>query len=159
MYKILHINGEDYKFEFSVEASLYSDCVQKITNIMVDINSGQESSDMKRILAGFSDVPSTAVTCFFAGLLEHHGMHEDGDSRVPNLRMAKKLAISMIRDENSGIDNWYDIFTLCTEQMGEDGFFELIGLGEMLGERKKRPIPIPQDHKKKSKTKTETSDT
>ena len=137
--------------EFSVEASLYSDCVQKITNIMVDVYSGREDADIKQILAGFSDIPSTAVTCFFAGLLEHHGAEADG--RVPNFKTAKSLAVKLIRDDESGINNWYDLFTLCVEQMGEDGFFDLIGLGEMLGTEKKRPMPVPQDHKRKTSTK------
>lgn len=151
MYKIITIDGEDYKLEFSVEASLYSDCVQKITNIMVDIYGGQEDADIKQILAGFSDIPSTAATCFFAGLLEHHGVEADGT--VPNFKTAKALAVKLLRDENSGIDNWYDIFSMCVDQMGEDGFFDLIGLGEMLGAEKKRPMPVPQDHKKKTRTK------
>ena len=151
MYRIIKIDGEDYKLEFSVEASLYSDCVQKITNIMVDVYSGREDADIKQILAGFSDIPSTAVTCFFAGLLEHHGAEADG--RVPNFKTAKGLAVKLIRDDESGINNWYDLFTLCVEQMGEDGFFDLIGLGEMLGTEKKRPMPVPQDHKKRTRTK------
>ena len=137
---------------------MYSDCVQKVTNLMLDVSSGHEDADLKQILAGISDIPSTAVTCFFAGLLEHHGTHEDGDSKVPNLRTAKKLAVSLIRDESNDVDNWYDLFTLCTEQMGEDGFFDLIGLGEILGTKEKKPLPVPQDHKKKS-TKTKISET
>lgn len=152
MYKSLTIDGEIYKLEFSVEASLYSDCVQKVTSIMADVYSGQEDKDMKQILAGFSDIPSTAVTCFFAGLLEHHGVEADG--RVPNFKTAKQLAVKLIRDEeNADILNWYDVFTLCVDQMGEDGFFELIGLTDMMGFKRERPKPIPQDHKKKTRTK------
>lgn len=152
MYKVLSIGGEDYKFEFSIEASLYSDCVQKITDIMVDVNSGESNADIKKVLSAFADVPSAAVTCFFAGLLEHHGSEADG--KVPNFKTAKKLAVQLIRDENSGVKNWYDLFTLCTEQMAEDGFFELIGLNDMLQiETEPTPTVIPQDHKRKQRTK------
>ncbi len=34
MYKILNIGGQDYKLEFSVEASLYADCVSGLTSLM-----------------------------------------------------------------------------------------------------------------------------
>lgn len=157
MYRVLKIEGEEYKLEFSVEASLYNDCVQKVTGLMLDVATGQNDADLKQILSAFADVPNAAITCFFAGLLEHHGSEADG--RVPNIKAAKKLAVSLIRDkENSDVNNWYDLFTLCATQMGEDGFFELIGLGEMLGTEKKRPMPVPQDHKRKQRKTTEASE-
>lgn len=147
MYKVLTIGGEDYKFEFSIEASLYHECIEKITGLMFDIDAGSTSNDIKQLLAGVSDIPGTAVICFYAGLLEHHGTDE-GDGKVKNLGDAKRLAVKLLRDDNSEIDNWYDLFSLCVEQMGEDGFFDLVGLGGMLGTEKKEPKK-PQDHKKK----------
>ena len=30
MYKVLMIDGKEYKLEFSIEASLYNDCIEKI---------------------------------------------------------------------------------------------------------------------------------
>lgn len=147
MYKVLTIDGYDYKLEFSIEASLYHECIEKITGLMFDIDSGQNTNDLKKVLSGVTDIPNTAVLCFHAGLLEHHGV-DSGDGKVPNIATAKRLIASLLRDENSGIDNWYDVFNICVEQMSEDGFFDLIGLREMLGAERKSPKK-PQDHKKK----------
>ena len=149
MYKIITIDKKDYKLEFSIEASLYHECIEKITGLMFDIDSGQNSNDVKKLLAGVSDIPNTSVVCFYAGLLEHHGK-EEGDGTVPDLSTAKRLAVKLIRDEESEVNNWYDLFSLCVEQMGDDGFFELIGLGDMLGKETRKKVPkTPQDHKKK----------
>ena len=149
MYKIITINGEDYKLEFSFEASLYHECIEKITGVMFDIDSGgQTANGYKQLLSGMSDIPNTAVICFYAGLLEHHGTDE-GDGKVPNLSTAKQLAKSLLRDENSEVDNFYDLFSICIDQMGEDGFFDLIGLPSMLDVEKKKEPKKPQDHKKK----------
>lgn len=150
MYKVLTIGGEDYKLEFSIEASLYHECIEKITGLMFDIDSGQSSNDIKKLLSGVSDIPNTAVTCFYAGMLEHHGI-EEGDGKVPNLSAAKRLAVALIKDDESDISNWYDLFSMCVDQMGEDGFFDLIGLGSMLATETTRKSPKkPQDHQKKT---------
>ena len=149
MYKVLTIGGEDYKLEFSIEASLYHECIEKITSLMLSIDSGQTANDIKQMLSGICDVPNTSVTCFYAGLLEHHGT-EEGDGRIPNFATAKKLAAKLLRDEDSEVDNWYDLLTLCIEQMREDGFFDLIGLSEMFGAEKKKKPKVPQDHQKKT---------
>ena len=151
MYKVIRINGEDYKVEFSIEASLYNDCIEKITGLMFDVDAGQSTNNIKQALSGISDIPNTAVHCLYAGLLEHHGT-ESGDGKVPNLATAKRLAAALLKDENSEYSNWYDILTMCANQMGEDGFFELIGLtGLMTGEettqkrgRKKKVVEVSE---------------
>ena len=153
MYKIINIGGKDYKLEFTIEASLYNDCIERVVNLMYGFDDGQANDDIKKILSGVSDIPNTAMSCFYAGLLEHHGT-DAGDGSVPSLSKAKRLAADFLRDENSGVSNWYDLLTLCVNQMGEDGFFELIGLNSFLttGEQKsKKPRKVPQDHKTKSK--------
>lgn len=148
MYKILNINGNDYKFEFSIEASLYGDCIEKITMLMLNIDAGQTSGEAARLVGSVSDIPNTSVVCFYAGLLEHHG--PSGDGRVPNLATAKELVKALLKDENSEYNNFYDILSLCTEQMREDGFFDLIGLSAMSNAKPKRQPKTPQDHKKKA---------
>ena len=153
MYKIINIDGKDYKLEFSIEASLYNDCIERVVNLMYGFDDGQANDDIKKILSGVSDIPNTAMSCFYAGLLEYHGT-DVGDGSVPSLSKAKRLAADLIRDENSEVNNWYDLLTLCVNQMGEDGFFGLIGLDSFLatGEQKsKKPKKVPQDHKPKSK--------
>lgn len=143
MYKLLKIGGEEYKFEFSIEASLYNNCIEKITTLMLNVDNGQTNNDIKSLLTSVSDIPQTAIECFYAGLLEHHGM--DGDKRVPNVRTAKLLIREMFQDDESECHNWNDVLELCTTQMREDGFFALIGLST---ESKRQP-KVPQDHKRK----------
>ena len=154
MYKIITINGNEYKLEYTIEASLYNDCIERVVTLMYGIDQGQNNKDVKQILSGVSDLPNTAMSCFYAGLLEHHGV-ESGDGSVPNLARAKKLAAVFLRDEESEAHNWYDLLTLCMNQMGEDGFFELVGLNSFLTteapKTQRRPRKVPQDHKTKSK--------
>ena len=153
MYRIITIGGKDYKFEYSIEASLYNDCIEKITELMINIDSRQAEQDVKSMVASVSDIPSTAISCFYAGLLEHHGM--EGDRSVPDKQTAKRLVKSMFADEEGSIHNWYDVLELCTEQMREDGCFELIGL---TGASQKRQPKVPQDHKRKQRKITEVSE-
>lgn len=150
MYKILKIGGEEYKFEFSIEASLYGECIEKLTSLMVSVDSGREA-DAKTMISSVSDIPNTAVKCFYAGLLEHHG--PEGDNRVPNEAVAKNLVKTLLREEDGEYKTWYDILSLCTEQMREDGFFGLIGLGAT---EEKTPAVVPQDHKRKSRKVSES---
>lgn len=154
MYKILNIGGQDYKLEFSVEASLYADCVSGLTSLMTDIEIAGEESNVKKLLSGISNIPQTALIMFYAGLMEAHGTHPDGDGKVPNINVAKKLIAQYIKEhkeEESG--NFYGVMLMCIEQMGEDGFFNLIGLlpiMEKMTEPVKKPRKSPQDHKKPS---------
>lgn len=145
MYKILNINGEEYKLEFSVEASLYGECIDRIATLMMTLSDADSEKDIKTMLAGISDLPRTTLQCFYAGLMEHHNA-ESGDGRVNSLQDAKKLAVALIKGENTGVNNWYDLLMICANQMGEDGFFDLVGLGES----EKKPKVVPQDHKRKA---------
>lgn len=145
MYKIININGEEYKLEFSVEASLYGECIDRIATLMMVVANAEGENDMRSLLAGISDLPRTTLQCFYAGLMEHHNF-ESGDGRVKNLRDAKKLAVALIKGEDTDVDNWYDLLMICADQMREDGFFDLVGLGTS----EKKPKVVPQDHKRKA---------
>ena len=61
MYKILNIGGQDYKLEFSVEASLYADCVSGLTSLMTDIEIAGEESNVKKLLSGISEYSSNSI--------------------------------------------------------------------------------------------------
>lgn len=151
MFKTITVDNKDYKLEFVMEASLCRDCTEKITNLMFNLDSGssaQDSQHMEQLLKGFSDLSNTALMCFYAGLLEHHGT-EEGDGTIKSPKDAKHLVKLLFNDENSGINNWYDILTMCIDQMGEDGFFERIGLSSMFEMADQRAPKKPQDHKKK----------
>ena len=152
MYSIIKIGGEEYKLEYSFEASMYSDCVSSVMKIIGGLSN---ETDIHEQIAGMSDIPKVAVTLLYAGLLEHHGI--EGDNKVMNLRTAKMLAKQWILEQGED-GNFYELLTLCTNQMGEDGFFKLIGLEEILSPEaeEKKPVPKkPQDHQKKARKTTE----
>ena len=130
MYKTIKIGTNDYKLEYSIEASLYSDCIDKVSGMLVNVVMGQSEKDLKPIISAMSDVPNTAITVFYAGLLEHHGA--EGDGTVLNRDAAKRLAVVLLKDDSNDIKNWYDLLVLCMNQMGDDGFFDLVGMNEML---------------------------
>ena len=148
MYKILPIGGKEYKLEYTVEASLYDDCIEKLITFLgntvgsaaelnIPENATQEESEavrqrfVKQSIAGISNLPATALSVFYAGLLEH---------------LVKQYFNDHIED---GTDTFYDIILICLEQMGEDGFFKRTGLEKLVTQSpKKRPVKTPQDHKK-----------
>ena len=82
MYKSLMIGGKDYKLEYSIEASLYADCTASLTGLMTEIQIAGENKDIKKVISEISNIPQTALTMFYAGLMEHHGSHPDGDADV-----------------------------------------------------------------------------
>lgn len=151
MYKLIRIGSEDYKLEYTIEASLYADCVSSLTGLMADIDMFGTSNDIKKVLSGISNIPNTTLTLFYAGLMEAHGTHPDGDGKVPDIQTAKQLIAKYIREHyEDETGNFFGIMQMCIEQMGEDGFFKLIGLESMMNTAMKKPKKVPQDHKKAS---------
>lgn len=150
MYKLLNIGGRDYKLEFTIEASLYGECTEKLINFMgktmgaaeeKSITDGlreQEKAEVRKQLlansiSGISNMPDTGLTLFYAGLLEHHG--EDGDKTITTKQDAKRLLKQYFSEHaGDGTDNFYDLVAMLMEQMGEDGFFQRTGLEKMLGQ-------------------------
>lgn len=152
MYKALTIGGKEYHLEYSIEASLYSDCVSSIAGMLTDAAIAEKEQDVKMLLSGMSNVPQTALTIFYAGLMEAHGTHPNGDGQVPDIQTAKGLIAEFMREHKEDeYGNFYGVMQMCIEQMGEDGFFDLVGLNAMTeGMKKKKPRKVPQDHKKAS---------
>lgn len=150
MYKVLNIGGQDYKLEYSIEASLYADCVSELTNILTDVGVAGIQKDVKMIISGISNVPKATLSMFYAGLMEAHGTHPDGDGKVPDINTAKKLITQYIKEHSEdGLGNFYNIMQMLIAQMEEDGFFKLIGL-ETLTEMMMDASKKPKDHKKVS---------
>jgi hypothetical protein len=150
MYKVLNIGGQDYKLEFSIEASLYADCVSELTNILTDVGIAGIQKDVKMIISGISNVPKATLSMFYAGLMEAHGTHPDGDGKVPDINTAKKLITQYIKEHSEdGLGNFYNIMQMLIAQMEEDGFFNLIGL-ETLTEKMMDASKKPKENKKAS---------
>lgn len=151
MYKLLNIDGKDYKLEYSFEASLYGECVKAMMNVMQLMGGGNDAD----IIEGMADLPRTTIIVFYAGLLEHHGI--EGDNSVPNFATAKQLARQYILEQGEN-GSFYDLLTICSDQMGEDGFFKLVGLDTLMATdqtEETAPTPkAPQDHKRKTRKST-----
>ena len=151
MYKVLTIGGKEYRLEYSIEASLYADCVTSLMGMMADVENADNEKNVKKMLEGMSNIPQTALTIFYAGLMEAHGSHPDGDGIVPDIQTAKRL-ISEYMKEHKGEDsgNFYGVMNICVEQMVEDGFFELVGMNALMESPKKKQKKVPMDHQKAS---------
>lgn len=135
MYKVLQIGGKDYKLEYSIEASLYADCTASLTGLMTEIQIAGDSKDIKRIVSELSNIPQTTLTIFYAGLMEHHGVHPDGDGSVPDIQTAKHLIARYLKEHSEDdAGNFFGIMQMCIEQMGDDGFFKLTGLEGMMNQ-------------------------
>lgn len=156
MYKVMNIGGKDYKVEFAIEAALYDGCVSAVMGLIGGIAVAASEKEIKGIIAGMANIPQTALTLFYAGLMEHHG--DSGDRTIIQMSDAKNLIIQYFK-EHPG-DSFYDVMNLMMDQMEEDGFFERVGLEKMMEKyfpeamRKKETevvTTIPQDHKSKTK--------
>ena len=143
--KAIKIGNKEYKFEFTIEASLYGECTEALTAFLTNV--GTAGGNLKEVLKSISDIPQTALTLFYAGLLEHHG--EDGDGTVTTKKDAKRLIKQYFEDKKDTDEaDFYAIMALMIEVMEEDGFFKRTGLERVLEAGMKRAPKKPQDHKK-----------
>ncbi len=149
MYKIININKKDYKLEYSLEASLYPESTEKLLEF-ISLDAENDKNKIKSIIKGMSNVPQTTLHMFYAGLLEHHGTGSDGDGTVTSIEDAKTLLKQYISENKT---SFYTVMEMIIEQMGEDGFLDLIGLNDMIQteeEEPKKTPKVPQDHLKKN---------
>lgn len=155
MYKTLNIGGKEYKLEYTIEASLCDECTEKliyflsntigaanVEEITDDMEEAQKEKIIETVIksgiSGISNLPQTAFTIFYAGLLEHHG--PSGDNTIRSKQDAKNLVRTYFKDhEEDGTDNFYDLLTICLNQMGEDGFFKRTGLEKMMAQSTASP--------------------
>lgn len=146
---VLNIGGNDYTFEYSIEASLCNECTEKVTGLMVGLAEAQSEEDIKGVVKSIADVPQTTLTMFYAGLLENHS------DEIKSMDDAKELVKTYLKEHREdGTGNFYALMELLIEQMGNDDFFSLIGLDKMFQtEETKKQAKVPQDHKKKTTTK------
>lgn len=171
MYKIMEIGGVEYRLEYTMEAALYSECVETLVDFvgktvaaqnLSELTSGLEEEKQRQVMemaikqsiSSLTELPQTAITVFYAGLLEHHGV--EGDGTVLNKKDAKALVKQYFAEHaEDGTDNFFDLINICMEQINEDGFFKRIGLEKMLSQEQaeKKPKKTPQDHKRKASVK------
>lgn len=153
----LTINGKEYTFKFSIEASLYNECTTATMDMFLSFGEAQGEaqiddttdvtgakkqvmSAMRKTFSSIANIPQTALTLFYAGLMESHGA--SGDNTVRSMEDAKKVLADYLRESET---NFYDVMNMMLECMGEDHFFELTGIAEILnrmnqdGDEKKKP--------------------
>lgn len=151
MYNLLTIGGKEYKLEYTMEAALYDEGIEKLVSFMekafggIDTDDNSDMSDeeiaqkqeraMKKGIAGISNIPAVTLSVFYAGLLEHHGTGKNGDRSIRSKEDAKDVLRAYLEEhEEDGTGNFYDLLMICVNQMGEDGFFRRIGLEKMMGQ-------------------------
>ena len=146
---VLNIGGKDYTIEYSIEASLCNECTEKVTGLMVGLSEAQSEEDIKGVVKSIADVPMTTLTMFYAGLIENHA------DEVQSMADAKQLVrVYMQEHKEDGTGNFYALMELLIEQMGNDDFFNLIGMDKMFQTEEVKPMKKPKDHKKKTTNKT-----
>lgn len=151
------IENKEYQIEYTFEASMCSECTQKVIELMTNLASNTEEGateeDRRKaaseMIANLTNVPEITLTMFYAGLLEHHGI--DGDGTVPDKRAAKILLKKYLNEhKEDGSGNAFDVMNLLMEQMGKDDFFRQIGLTQMMeaAERQAETITAPAKRRK-----------
>lgn len=148
--KVVNISGKDYTFEFTIEASLYDECTERTIGLMHQSAMAAESGDEHGFFSSLANMPKVALSMFYAGLLEHHGIN--GDNSVPDIGTAKKiLKAYMVEHKDDGTGDFYSVMEEMLSVMSDDGFFSLIGLEKMIGiQQTEKTAKVPQDHKKKT---------
>lgn len=135
--KVLEIGGKNYTVEYSIEASLYSDCTVKLMDLM----GAMETKDPKEAIKKMANIPQVVITMLHAGLLEHHSdeLETENDTKV----LVKKY---IVEHKEDGKGNFYSIMEDLMECMGDDGFFKIIGL-EAMSEKAVNGAKKPQTKK------------
>lgn len=139
--KKLTVGGKEYTLEYSIGASLYEECVTSVVSLLgsaaMDDDNDESKEAMLERIGLMGGIPKVAATVLYAGLLEHHGTGEyasdSSDGSIPD----KRAVLGLFRTFNeehkeSGDGSWMDIFNLCLECMGDDDFFGLIGLNQLM---------------------------
>ena len=124
--KNITIEGKDYKFEYSIEASLYEDCAGCLMDVFIrdgitegSLQSGNMNNAVESIKKNLSSIPSRTLTLFHAGLMENHGLSK-ADAKELLKKYLKESGKSYIEVQNELI-----------AIVEEDNFFELIGLDKV----------------------------
>lgn len=129
MGRELLIDGKNYTIQYAGEAAFNEQCLESITTFFGEIALAENKNDVLQMIKGLSKIPQIALNIFYAGLMEYHGSHPNGDKTVPDKEKAKSLLMTYIKDHKS---NFSTVLNMCVEQMQNDKFLQLIGLNGML---------------------------
>lgn len=125
--KNITINGKEYKFEYSIEASLYEDCAGCLMDFFIGAGmaegaatSGNAKDAAETLKGTLISIPQRTLTLFHAGLLENYGFSKEE---------SKDLLKSYIKESKK---SYTEIMNELIGIVGDDNFFELIGLDKIL---------------------------
>ena len=157
MYKPLTMGGKEYRLEYSIEATLYKDCVENLMEFFgnayglsgeEELTKGMSAKEavelrvemVKNSLKGMSNLANVCLTSLYAGLMKHHGRR--GDKTVMSLDDTMDLMETYFEEHTEdGTGNSYDLLMLCFEQMNEDSFFDKTGLTKMFSQTESENKP------------------
>lgn len=134
------VGGKEYKIEYSIEASLYKDFTEKMIDIIDKFSEQKELVDKKKFIETVLDIPSTTITMLYAGLLENY---ED-----ITVKEVKGIVKEYLKEPSETQRDFFTLMSMLIEEMASEGFFGLIGLGNVTVQKTKEP-KVPQDHKRK----------
>lgn len=127
--KSIKINGNIYKIEYSIEASLYEECSECVMDFFVKMGMadgaaeiGDNEGAVNNIVKTITGIPVKTLTLFYAGLLEHHS------DTIRSKDEAKTLLKDYLKESGK---SFVDVFKELTDIVNEDNFFEMIGLNQM----------------------------
>lgn len=155
--KRITIGGVEYTIEFSIEATLYNEVTESVMDMFLSGNiiqavaeEGTDAIDktekaLKQTFKEMADIPNKALTMFYAGLLEHHS------DEIRSKNDAKKLLVTYLKEHKDDEEplTLYDVMTEMLTEMGNDSFFDMIGLAKVMNNAEKE-AKKPQDHKRKA---------
>ena len=148
--KIITINAKEYTLEYTMEASLYKEGIEELTRYMMKMDPSTLESP-ESIISSIADLPHTVLTMFYAGLLEYHSDEIKTEKHAKNLL---KDYFAEHKEDETG--NFYGMMGIIFDCMRDDGFFNQLGLTQMLATEEvpnEKVAKMPQDHKKKQASK------
>lgn len=148
--KIITINAKEYTLEYTMEASLYKEGIEELTRYMMKMDPSTLESP-ESIVSSIADLPHTVLTMFYAGLLEYHSDEIKTEKHAKNLL---KEYFAEHKEDETG--NFYGMMGIIFDCMRDDGFFNQLGLTQMLATEEapnEKVAKMPQDHKKKQASK------
>lgn len=144
--KAIKINGKEYKIEYSIEASLYSKCMENIMDSLIGVGVFQGKAQLEdvegminELKKTVSNVPSKVLVLFHAGLLENHDLSE---------KESKELLKAYLKESKK---SYSEVLGELMTIVNEDNFFELIGVDKMFApdEQKEESGEVGESSSKK----------
>ena len=132
--RIIKIEEKEYKMEYTFEAAMDEDCVSKTFKLLTSTTPTEEEA-LKLIGA----TPKSVTEIWSVGFRENHPEVTVDDAKA----LLKKY---MVAEKKS----FMAILSEIVECMGDDGFLQMIGLGEIIQATTENKKVVPTDHKKKS---------